>query len=190
MQEREFYSAENNALMSVEKYDSNSVYHKEVFDENQNLIYQYSVKDGLLNNDFKYFENGKVKQQANFKNGRLIQGEICVINIAKQDPYSYQEQTQQDVYYKLNKNKNNLNFQVALEKDNEIVVDLQIKIKKDNSDFNPILSHLYTPKDLYPINDFNLDYYNYESPYLGELQGLDAAVDVAVDAASQASYVY
>ncbi|MHC5201235.1 toxin-antitoxin system YwqK family antitoxin [Myroides sp. LJL119] len=182
IQEKEFYNSDNNQLVSIQRYDSQNIYHKEIFDQDNKLIFQYSVKDDYLNGDYKYYENGKVKQAAKFKNGQLEQGQVWVVDISKLDTYSYYESEQdQDVYYILNKNKSTLKLQVVNQEDQQVVMDMQVKIKKDNNQLNPLLARLYSPKDLYPSNDLNQDYYQ------DSVLNIDHELEQAADFASAAT---
>lgn len=133
-----------------------NAFERTVYNDAGEVNYQYELNEGKLNGSYKYFVNGKVKYQAELHEGKLISGSIVITDL-KHDAYSYGYSTPTS-YSIVTASKKETKVQKLDIETNKVVFELSAKVKKGNTDDNPILNTEIDSSSLYPTNELNTNY--------------------------------
>ncbi|WP_158962796.1 toxin-antitoxin system YwqK family antitoxin [Myroides fluvii] len=142
-------------LLSEESILTDGSMQKNIYDENEALVYQYGMKDYVLHGTYTYYENGKVKYKSTFNEGRLVEGAVALR--AWGDPYSYYDQDDSS-YFVCTIQKNSMTIQRLATDTNKVIFELTSKLKKGKMEDNPIFQNKIDSSNLYPYNENNSSY--------------------------------
>ncbi|MTG98172.1 MULTISPECIES: hypothetical protein [Myroides] len=168
-------------LVLHEEYENSATFSRTINDSTTGTpIYKYNVKDNYLDGQYQYFESGKIKYQATFKDGVLTDGTVA-INDLNQNAYNYYSESPSN-YTLLTSKKGNLTVKILNEDHKELFV-MEAKVKKGDSSLNPLTINKITVSNLFPYNEFNSESYYHDN--YGYDYGVPAA-EAAVEAAEAA----
>ncbi|MEC4117740.1 hypothetical protein VSP20_12280 [Myroides phaeus] len=140
-------------VLATDTYVNAETLNRTIADAEGNTVYKYTLKENNLDGLCQYFEKGKVKYKATFKEGILQEGTVAVqdLNYAT-DSYTYAEEAK-DNFTVLDLKKNKLKVTIYKQESNEKIYDMEVKIKKADISVDPILSKKIDPTNLYPANE-------------------------------------
>ncbi|EHO13904.1 toxin-antitoxin system YwqK family antitoxin [Myroides odoratimimus] len=177
------YSPTN--LLMEEHYRTNTSFERTIYHaETEAIVYKYNLTDSELDGAYQYYENGKVKYQATFKDGTLVDGSVGIVDF-NYEPYnyysSYEASEDTSKYTVLSNKKGTYTISILNTDDNKEVFKMEAKVKKGDHSLNPLASKKIKLENLYPNNEYNVMSY-YSSPYDYAVDA--AATAVAADAAA------
>ncbi len=150
-----FSDISSGIVIAKDTYTDENTLNRIVFDEEGNTVYKYTLAEDNLEGLYQYFEKGKVKYQATFKEGILQEGTVAVENLNYvEDSYVYAEETKEN-FTVLDLKKNKMKVTIYKQDSKDEIYNMEAKIKKADNTVDPILSKKITPDNLYPIYKLN-----------------------------------
>lgn len=150
-----FYNPVNNkeALVLSEKYNEDNSIDRSLYNPNTaKLVYDYTIKDDVLNGLFKYYEGDRLKYQATFKDGKLSEGTVAIIdfhfNPIEDKPEDYVNHTV------ITKNKETY-YLTILDESRKELLNMQIKETSGDNNYNALFNTPILIENLYPYNALN-----------------------------------
>ncbi|MDM1345850.1 hypothetical protein HX017_01770 [Myroides marinus] len=140
-------------LVMLEKYIDNNTINRSVYDQTTGkLIYDYSVKENVLDGLFKHYEADRLKHQATFKNGKISGGTVAIIDF-NFDPItdSHEDYPNHTV---ITKSKNTYHITIEDEAKKELL-NMQIKETVGDNSYNALFNTPLLIENLYPYNQLN-----------------------------------
>ncbi|QQU04321.1 hypothetical protein [Myroides odoratus] len=134
-------------MLSEETVVADGTIQKNIYDENESLVYQYGLKDYALHGTCTYFEKGKAKYKSTFKEGRFVEGTVALKTWG--DPYSYYDYDD-TTYFVCTLQKNSMTIQRVAKETNKVVFELTSKLKKGKMEDNPVFQNKIDSTNLYP----------------------------------------
>lgn len=161
LEEVVFSDISSGIVIAKDTYTDENTLNRIVFDEEGNTVYKYTLAEDNLEGLYQYFEKGKVKYQATFKEGILQEGTVAVEDLNYvEDSYAYAEEAKEN-FTVLDLKKNKLKVAIYKQESKDEIYNMEAKIKKADNTVDPILSKKITPANLYPVYklDANSNYW-------------------------------
>lgn len=140
-------------LVMLEKYIDNNTINRSVYNQTTGkLIYDYSVKENVLEGLLKYYEGDRLKHQATFENGKISGGTVAIIDFSF-DPItdSHEDYPNHTV---ITKSKNTYHITIEDESKKELL-NMQIKETAGDNNYNALFNTPLLIENLYPYNQLN-----------------------------------
>jgi antitoxin component YwqK of YwqJK toxin-antitoxin module len=140
-------------LVMLEKYIDNYTFNRSVYNQTTGkLIYDYSIKENVLDGLLKYYEGDRLKHQATFENGKISGGTVAIIDFSF-DPItdSHEDYPNHTV---ITKSKNTYHITIEDEAKKELL-NMQIKETAGDNNYNSLFNTTLLIENLYPYNQLN-----------------------------------
>ena len=160
-----YTTPEDEILIGSVTYGDNNEEERKLYNPEGDLQYVIQVKNNQLDGAYHFYENGKEKYKATFKEGRLEQGSVAINELEQVDAaaaYAYDD-NEQTTYSLYSYRKNTLTTSIIDIASGKIEFTSETKIKKGDKSQHPQLSKVIEINNLYPNHILNTDlsYYYY-----------------------------
>lgn len=140
-------------LLLQEQYNEDSSFNRLIYNQTSGkLLYDYNIKNEVLDGLFKYYEGDRLKYQATFKEGKITDGTVTIIDF-NFDPITdnHEDYTNHTVITK----SKNIYYLTILDESKKELLNMQIKETAGDNNYNALFNTPLMIENLYPYNALN-----------------------------------